>query len=57
MTDRILPSDELSSIRWHLRQSDNALITAQDIAIGNVELSEEILKIRRPLNDLIKRFD
>jgi len=59
MPDRVIPcgSDEMRSIQWHLKQADNALIVAQDEAIDDAELTENILVVRRSLTDLIKRLD
>jgi len=56
--EQVIPcaSAEMRIIRGMLESADNDLISAQDRATGDVELSEEILKIRRPLNDLIQRI-
>lgn len=58
-SERILPcgSEEMQTILWHLKQADNQLITAQDKALDDSELTERILEIRRPLTELIQNIE
>lgn len=50
-------TEEMKLIQWHLKQAANRLIDAETEAMGDAELSENILVVRRSLDDLIKRCD
>jgi len=57
--DKIIPcgSEEMKNIQWQLKQADNFLIEAQDRSLDDLELTENILVVRRQLTDLINRLD